>query len=101
MGGNDRNVDYGDLCDAVNRSENLRAIVVVGGTSSRMYSALLSTKCTVTPVSGDDVHDAVRPAVDASMPGDRIVFSPGAPTPQHMGDYQTRSARFRDAIDAL
>jgi UDP-N-acetylmuramoylalanine--D-glutamate ligase len=101
MGGNDRNVDYSHLCDAVNRAENLRSIVVLGGTSSRLYSALLTTKCPVIPVTGDDVHDAVRPAVDAGKPGDRIVFSPGAPTPPHLGDYEIRSARFREAIEAL
>lgn len=101
MGGNDRTVDYGDLCAAVNRSENLRAIVVLGGTTSRLYASLLTTKCSVIPVASDDVYDAVRPAVDAGGAGDHVVFSPGAPTPQHLGDYESRSARFRDAIDAL
>lgn len=101
MGGNDRNVEYDDLCAAVNRSSNLRGVFVLGGTSSRLYSALLTTRCPVTPVASDDVHDAVFPAFEASRPGDAIVFSPGAPTPRHLGDYETRSARFRDAIDSL
>lgn len=101
MGGNDRNVDYGELCGAINRSRNLRAVFVLGGTSTRLHSSLLTTKCPVTAVASDDVHDAVRPAFAASAPGDRIVFSPGAPTPSHLGDYETRSARFRLAIDGL
>ncbi len=101
MGGDDRNVDYGNLCEAINNSENLRAIVVLGGYSGRMNSSLLTTKCPVIPVAGDDVHDAVRPAFEASRRGDHVVFSPGAPTPRHMGDYESRSARFREAIDAL
>ena len=99
MGGSDRNVDYDGLCSAVNDARNLRAIVVLGGTSSRLHASLLTTKCTVVAVQSDDVHDAVAPALAASRDGDRIVFSPGAPTPAHLGDYETRSARFREAIE--
>lgn len=101
MGGNDRNVDYADLCAAVNSAENLRAIIVLGGTSNRLYSSLLTTKCPVVPCASDDVYEAVRPAIDSSKPGDRVVFSPGAPTPPHLGDYESRSARFREAVASL
>lgn len=101
MGGDDRNVDYSELCDAVNTSTGLRSIVVLGGAGSRLYSALLTTKCPVRAVTGDDVADAVTVAVGESRPGDRVIFSPGAPTPRHIGDYETRSARFLAAIRAL
>ena len=101
MGGDDRNVDYSDLCHAVNGSTGLRSIVVLGGAGSRLYSALLTTRCPVRAVTGDDVADAVTVAVGESRPGDRVIFSPGAPTPRHIGDYETRSARFLAAIRAL
>ncbi len=101
MGGDDRDVDYADLCSAINGSSNLRSIVVLGGGSGRLHSALLTTKCPVRAVPSDDVADAVALAMDASRPGDRIVFSPGAPTPRRIGDFEVRSARFLAGIRSL
>lgn len=94
MGGEDRDVDYQPLCDAINASKHLVDIVVLGDTRQRLYQTLLTTRASIRPANSDDVADAVTLAVAASLPGDVIVFSPGAPTPRRLGDYQTRSAQF-------
>lgn len=101
MGGEDRNVDYDALCDSINEANNLIGIVVLGDTQSRLYKSLLTTKASIQPVQSDDVADAVSLAMTMSHPGDTIVFSPGAPTPQALGNYETRSARYRMGIGQL
>ena len=98
LGGEDRDVDYSNLCDAINHSSHLVAVVALGGTSTRLYKALLATKALIQPCHSDDVAAAVDIAVTLSHPGDCIVFSPGAPTPRDIGDYQVRSARFMAGI---
>ena len=101
MGGDDRDVDYGPLCDAVNDAEHLAGIVILGERTSRLHKELLTTRATIRPANSDNVADAVSVAVTFSEPGDRIIFSPGAPTPRHIGDYETRSAQFVEGIERL
>jgi UDP-N-acetylmuramoylalanine--D-glutamate ligase len=101
MGGEDRNVDFGPLCNAVNAAQHLGAIVVLGAPSTRLYKELLTTRATVCPANSDNVADAVEIAVSLTQSGDRVVFSPGAPTPRDIGDYRTRSAQFAAGIDRI
>lgn len=101
MGGEDRKVDYSPLCEAINSSQHLSGIVFLGDSHSRFYKALLTTKAPIRPAQSEDVADAVSVAMDMSRPGDAIIFSPGAPTPRGLGDYQTRSARFLAGIGRI
>lgn len=101
MGGDDREVDYTPLCDAVNQAQHLVGIVILGERTSRLHKELLTTRATIRPAHSDNVADAVAIAVTFTRPGDRIIFSPGAPTPHHIGDYQTRSAQFAEGIERL
>jgi UDP-N-acetylmuramoylalanine-D-glutamate ligase len=72
----------------------LRAIVLLGDTTSRLHKDLITTKASIHLAHSDNVADATHIAATLSQPGDYIVFSPGAPTPPAIGDYQTRSAQF-------
>jgi len=101
IGGEDREVDFGPLCDAINNSSHLVGIVYLGDTNSRLYKALITTKATIRPANSDDVADAVSIAMTMSHPDDFIIFSPAAPTPRAIGDYQTRSARFLAGIEQI
>ena len=101
MGGEDREIDYSPLCEEINSSHHLSGIVYLGDSHSRFYKALLTTKTPVRPALSDDVADAVAIAFDMSRPGDTIVFSPGAPTPRGLGDYETRSAQFHAGMSRL
>lgn len=101
MGGEDREVDYSPLCKAINSSHHLSGIVFLGDPHSRFYKALLTTKTPVRPALSEDVADAVSVAMDMSRPGDTIIFSPGAPTPRGLGDFETRSTRFRAGISQI
>lgn len=98
MGGEDRDVDYVQLCNAVNTAKHLVGIVVLGGPGSRLYQSLLTTRATVQCINSDNVADSIEPAIGLSRPGDVIVFSPGTPTPRAIGDYETRSAQFLSGI---
>ena len=101
MGGEDREVDYSALCEAINSSHHLSGIVYLGDSHSRLYKALLTTKAPVRPALSEDVADAVSIAMNMSHPGDTIIFSPGAPTPRNLGDYESRSARFHAGISRI
>ena len=94
LGGDDRNVDYSKLCASINDSETLRAVVLLGDTTSRLHKDLLTTKASIHLAHSDNVAEATQIAATLSQPGDYIVFSPGAPTPTSIGDFQTRSAQF-------
>ena len=99
VGGQDRNVDYTDFIDAVNHAGNVRHVIVMGDTNNsfaeRVAPALPRGKRSLD----DSIEIAVQQAFQLAQPGWRIVFSPAAPTPPHLGDYTVRSNAFRRAVE--
>lgn len=98
LGGADRGVDPSPLVQEADRwpPGSLRAVVVPDS------GADLARRCGLAVVrSAVDVDDAVRAAV-ADLPADGVViFSPAAPTPPAVGNWETRSNQFRSALASL
>lgn len=95
LGGADRGVDPSPLVDEVARwpDGRLRAVVVPQNGAGLAGRAGLS----VVAEAGD-VPTAAHAAKVASEAGDVILFAPGAPTPPEVGNWETRSRQFRDAL---
>ncbi|MFZ8997578.1 MAG: hypothetical protein ACO3D0_04320 [Ilumatobacteraceae bacterium] len=52
-------------------------------------------------IDADDVAGAVVVAARFALPGDAVLFSPGAPTTPVVGNWEHRLAAFRDAVGDL
>ncbi|CAN5688640.1 UDP-N-acetylmuramoyl-L-alanine--D-glutamate ligase [soil metagenome] len=95
LGGMDRGVDPAPLVAEVARWEagRLRAITLpVNGSE-------LADRAGVEVVGrAEDVGGAVRLAIGSLSPGGVLLFSPAAPTPPGLGNWETRSRQFREAL---
>ena len=98
LGGVDRGVDPAPLVEEVARwsAGSLRAVAVPESGEDLAARCGLALVASVT-----EVDDAVRAAV-ATLPADGVViFSPAAPTPPAVGNWETRSTQFRAALASL
>lgn len=95
LGGTDRGVDARPLVEEAARWEPgmLRAIVLPEN------GRILAGRAGLPVLAeASDVGAATRAAMAGSNAGGVILFAPGAPTPSHIGTWQTRSSQFRNAV---
>ena len=95
LGGEDRGVDPGPLA-AEAAAWDPGSLVAVTLPES---GCDLAQRAGITVVAdATDVADAVALAVSHAREGWTVLLSPGAPTPQAIGNWKTRSDQFREAI---
>lgn len=96
LGGTDRSVDPSPLREEVARWPDglLHAVVVPenGAELARVAGIPVIRKA-------DDIADATAAAVQAAGDDGAVLFSPGAPTPADIGNWEVRSQQFRDALE--
>lgn len=98
LGGTDRQVDPSPLAEEASRwPEGRLAAVALPDNGPQ-----LAQHVGIPVISkADDVAEATRIAVDHVGDGGVVLFSPAAPTPSDVGDWEVRSAEFRDALAGL
>lgn len=101
MGGDDRGIDLAPLVADLERAANLEAIVLMGADTEPFVRRLVATGLPIVRVAAHDIAAAVRVAHDRARPGTTVSFSPGAPTPASLGDWEARSRLFAAAVAAL
>ena len=105
-GGHDRGQEWTTFADAI-LGANLRAIVLLPETGPSMLAAI-HERAAAHPdaklphiVSAPNLLDAVRCAIDASVPGTAILLSPAAASFGEFRNYEDRGNQFREAAIAL
>jgi len=101
MGGDDRGIDLAPLVADLSAASNLEAIVLMGGDSETFVRTVGAAPLPIVRVSSHDIDAAVRAAHGIARPGWTVSFSPGAPTPKALGDWESRSRMFAAAVAAL
>lgn len=94
LGGADRGVDPAPLAEQAQRWGDvpLRAVALPDN------GARLAADAGIEVVAhADTVADGAERAAEHLRTGGIVLFSPGAPTPPRIGDWQTRSAQFRSS----
>ncbi len=98
VGGHDRGVGAGAAVQAA-RERSVRAALVWLDEGNGLAEAL-SPWCTSARAAGS-LEEAVALGASLTPRGGTVVFSPGMPTPEDQGNWATRSARFRRAVEGL
>lgn len=101
MGGDDRGIDLSPLVSDLEHASNLEAVVVMGDDSETFVKTLASARIPIVRITTHDIAAAVRAAHARARPGTTVSFSPGAPTPKALGDWETRSRLFAAAVAEL
>lgn len=95
LGGTDRAVDPSPLAAEVARWPDgmLQAVVLPEN------GVALATRCGIPILTTvDEVHEGTQAALERVPDGGIVILSPAAPTPSTVGNWETRSNQFRDAL---
>lgn len=101
MGGDDRGIDLAPLVADLGAAANVEAIVLMGEDSEPFVARLVAAGLPIVRVRTHDIGAAVRQAHRIARPGWTVSFSPGAPTPKALGDWERRSRLFAAAVAGL
>lgn len=99
VGGERKDVPLTEMASWLN--ERCRAVVCMGESGTSFAEALRSARSDskVCTVSGLD--EAVRAARASAIPGDAVLFSPGAPSFDQYGNFTERGRHFMEIVQAL
>jgi UDP-N-acetylmuramoylalanine--D-glutamate ligase len=103
-GGADKNLDFGCLVQAAAEAHaagRLRSLILLAGSGSVKLKPLLDAAA--IPVQGpfDSVDAAVRAALDAAVPGDAVVLSPGCASFGMFQNEFDRGRKWKEAVRRL
>ena len=101
LGGHDRGVDLSPLITAIRQHAAPISIVLFSQTRDRMSTELTAAGIGFQRYDGDDLNGPVHLAAELASPGTIVLFSPAAPTPAAIGNYQDRSRLFQLAVANL
>jgi UDP-N-acetylmuramoylalanine--D-glutamate ligase len=77
------------------------AVVWLGAADDHRYTELATQQAAAQAVTAESIDAAVRAAAATATMGSCVLFSPLAPTERSEGNWSTRSAAFRQAIERL
>ncbi len=96
-GGDGKGQDFSPLRNPVSR--HARAVVLIGRDAPRIETAL--DACGVSLLPAHDMHEAVRVAAAAALPGDAVLLSPASASFDMYRDYVHRAEAFAAAVQSL
>jgi UDP-N-acetylmuramoylalanine--D-glutamate ligase len=94
LGGSEREVDLGDLADAVARRPEPTMAICTGPVGRRLLPLLPAER----RIEASGFDDAITRALAACPPGGVVVLSPGAPSFDEFTSYRERGARLRTLL---
>ncbi|MEK7192221.1 MAG: UDP-N-acetylmuramoyl-L-alanine--D-glutamate ligase [Patescibacteria group bacterium] len=103
-GGKDKNLDYAPLAKALNKSNSVKQVILIGENKEKIKQALSYAKAPV--VSAENLISAVKKAhqkikqlinLSANQPI-TVLFSPGAASFDMFKDYKDRGSQFKKII---
>ena len=101
LGGDGKGQDFSPLAAAL--AQNARAVFLIGRDAgairASVYPALEDAQVPLTDAS--DLHDAVKQASAAAMPGDAVLLSPACSSLDQFNNYQHRAQVFVAAVTDL
>jgi UDP-N-acetylmuramoylalanine--D-glutamate ligase len=100
MGGSSKGADFGQLADAVRRS-NVRYVLLVGVEGATIGEALSARGFVDFQRQPGSMADIVEEARRISRPGDVVLLSPACASYGDYVDYSERGEKFADAVERL
>jgi len=103
LGGFDRNLPLGHLAKtALDNSEDIRKIVIIGNSAPRLAAELEKTGFSNYFLDeSKSMREIVATAITFTHNGDAVVLSPGFPSFDMFKNFEDRGLQFKDAVNAL
>lgn len=100
LGGESRGVDPAPLLEALNSHGRVRSVILLDEAGD-LWRPAIESQSGVSTRPAASLGEAVQVAAEIARSGDAVLFSPGAPTPKALGNWETRRDIFRDAVNGL
>ncbi|GIG85071.1 UDP-N-acetylmuramoyl-L-alanine--D-glutamate ligase [Plantactinospora endophytica] len=97
VGGEDRGVDYAPLRNFLAEQEVVATLIGIPDSGPRILDVVKDLH-TITTLTADDLHEAVRLGRERTPAGGVVLLSPAAPSYGRFDNYAHRSRVFRQAI---
>lgn len=100
LGGSGKNSDFTELCEVINNSDSIRAIIGIGDEWSRIRDMIHNEKIEI--VEGcTDMFEVAKEASKVTEIGDVVLLSPACASFGMFKDYKDRGEKFKEAVFQL
>lgn len=102
LGGFDRNLDLTDLTEAVTKQANIKHLLLIGDTRTKIASQLRAYGFDAfTELASKDISDIVNVAHEQAQSGDVVILSPGCPSFDMFKNFEERGDMFKKSVKEI
>ncbi|MDP3918103.1 MAG: UDP-N-acetylmuramoyl-L-alanine--D-glutamate ligase [Candidatus Woesebacteria bacterium] len=98
LGGSDKGLDYKELGDVINKSNNIKNIILVGTTAKKIEKYISNKKIMIRDLGFTKMKDIVKEAFKISKHGYVVILSPASASFDMFENYKDRGNQFKEAV---
>lgn len=103
LGGSDKGLDYTELGDVINKSKNIKNIILIGETKLKIVNSLKNVNCKlkIADLDKKSMAEIVKKAFEMTQKGGVIILSPASASFDMFQDYKDRGNQFKKEVNKL
>lgn len=103
LGGSDKELDYKELGNVINKSKNIKNIILIGDTALKIKNSLKIVNCKfkIAELGKKFMSEIVKVAYKMTQSGGVVLLSPASASFDMFLDYKDRGNQFKEAVKAL
>lgn len=98
LGGSDKGLDYKELGDVINKSKNIKNIILIGTTAKKIEKYINSKKVIIHDLGFAKMKEIVTKALNVTKQGGVVILSPAAASFDMFSNYKERGNKFKEAV---
>jgi len=100
FGGYDKNADFTELAEVL-KNRQIRKVMAYGQTGQKIYDTLTKLGVNDAEYSNESFEKVIKRGIEASRPGDIVLFSPACASMDMFTDYKARGQQFNNIVESL
>jgi UDP-N-acetylmuramoylalanine--D-glutamate ligase len=100
FGGYDKNADFTELAEVL-KNRQVRKVMAYGQTGQKIYDTLTKLGVNDAEYSNESFEKVIKRGIEASRPGDIVLFSPACASMDMFTDYKARGQQFNNIVESL
>lgn len=99
LGGSDKGLDYSELGDVINTSQNIKNIILIGTTGHKIENFLnKNLEFGIWNLEFASMKKIVDKAMEITKPGGVVILSPASASFDMFKNYKERGVKFKEAV---
>jgi UDP-N-acetylmuramoylalanine--D-glutamate ligase len=102
LGGSDKGLNYQELGEVINKSGNIKNVILIGETGPMIGKYLDSNlQFTIYNLQKTNMEEIIKKAFEVTPKGGVVILSPAAASFDMFKDYKDRGNQFKKAVESL